>query len=209
MKLYPAIVVSLLCHSVVLMLWRGDSTPVNVPAPIQAVVVVNDQTQPVTEPPVSKTSPVATRTKTSLNATPSHPTTTLSSNQYVKSESRHVTRHESVQEDIRRHTDHQRRSRQQAQSYVISHLYSRMENYFVYPALARRKGWEGKVILAMHINSGGQVQNVQVKTGSGYPLLDNSAVNALSQIRYIPDLPRWQGSGLLNVDIPVIYRLKS
>lgn len=99
-------------------------------------------------------------------------------------------------------------SQQQAQAHVVSRLHQALENYFEYPLLARRNGWEGRVVLALDVYLDGRIHNIQLKSGSGHRLLDRSALKAVSRIRTLPDVPRWRGSAPLNIDIPVIYRLQ-
>ncbi len=50
-----------------------------------------------------------------------------------------------------------------------------------YPDQSRRMGQEGQVVLEVDLNSVGKVIRVQVRKTSGYPLLDESAVKAVSQ----------------------------
>ncbi|MCM1512396.1 MAG: energy transducer TonB [Oxalobacter formigenes] len=42
------------------------------------------------------------------------------------------------------------------------------------------------VILAVHILSTGQVDNIRLKKSSGYSRLDNAAIAAVKKWRYIP-----------------------
>lgn len=55
-----------------------------------------------------------------------------------------------------------------------------------YPAASRRMGEEGLVILAVHITETGRVSEIRLKKSSGYPRLDNAAIAAVKQWRYIP-----------------------
>ncbi len=50
-----------------------------------------------------------------------------------------------------------------------------------YPYLARRMGWEGRVVLSIEVLPNGRTGQVRVVTGSGYDLLDDSAVKAARQ----------------------------
>lgn len=51
----------------------------------------------------------------------------------------------------------------------------------VYPVIAKRRGFEGKVQLMIIINSLGDILNVIVSKTSGYNLLDNAAVDAVEK----------------------------
>lgn len=55
-----------------------------------------------------------------------------------------------------------------------------------YPFVARRKGWEGAVVLLVKLEADGRVEEVGVLESSGYDLLDQEAVKAVSSWRYEP-----------------------
>jgi len=209
MKLYQAIVLSLLCHGVLLLPSTEQPLPDVSVSPIQVVMLANNR-PPLPQPDITS----QTRTQSnepqikphnrSVAETTKSSVASQSASQKLHRPAKIASKPDSSTES----TVNAAVSRQHAQSYVISRLHHQIDNYFVYPMLARRNGWEGRVILALDVNLGGQIQNVQVKSGSGHPVLDQSALNAVSRIRAIPDMPYWQGPSLLNVDIPVIYRLQ-
>ena len=64
-----------------------------------------------------------------------------------------------------------------------------------YPSLARRMGEQGKVLLRVRVNAGGQAEDVQVKTGSGHPRLDEAALSTVKQWRFVPARQGDQGAG--------------
>ena len=55
-----------------------------------------------------------------------------------------------------------------------------------YPAIARRRGEEGKVLLKVRVSSLGEALNVVVSKSSSYELLDTAAVEAVSRWRFVP-----------------------
>ncbi len=55
-----------------------------------------------------------------------------------------------------------------------------------YPRLARRRGWQGTVLLAVEVKEDGSVGAVSVRTGSPYPILDESALEAVKKWRFTP-----------------------
>ncbi len=71
-----------------------------------------------------------------------------------------------------------------------------------YPAVARRMGWEGRVVVAFVILPDGDVRDVRVVRGSGFPVLDRSAVNAVRSASPFPHPP-----AEAEVLAPVVYRL--
>jgi periplasmic protein TonB len=56
----------------------------------------------------------------------------------------------------------------------------------VYPELARRRRQEGLVLLAVKITAQGRAASVEIKKSSGFPLLDNAAVEAVRDWEFQP-----------------------
>jgi TonB family protein len=75
-----------------------------------------------------------------------------------------------------------------------------------YPSLARKMGHEGIVLLAAEILSDGRVGQLVVKKSSGFPSLDQSAMDAVRRWKFIP--AKWMGKAVSAwVDVPVKFRL--
>ena len=55
-----------------------------------------------------------------------------------------------------------------------------------YPKQSLRLGEQGKTVLLVELDEFGQVANVVVKTKSGFPRLDEAAVNAIKSWRCSP-----------------------
>ena len=55
-----------------------------------------------------------------------------------------------------------------------------------YPRVARRRGYEGVVLLKVEILPNGRVGEIQVKRSSGYLTLDRSALKTVRKWRFIP-----------------------
>lgn len=55
-----------------------------------------------------------------------------------------------------------------------------------YPALSKRMGEQGKVVVRTLIGTDGRAQEVQLQQSSGYERLDQAALNAARQWRYVP-----------------------
>lgn len=55
-----------------------------------------------------------------------------------------------------------------------------------YPAQSRRLGEQGRVILRVLVGSAGSAQEVQVRTSSGYPRLDEAARETVKQWKFHP-----------------------
>lgn len=56
----------------------------------------------------------------------------------------------------------------------------------VYPAIARRNGEEGKVLLKVRVSAEGSALEVDFKQSSGYPRLDAAAREAVARWRFVP-----------------------
>jgi protein TonB len=56
----------------------------------------------------------------------------------------------------------------------------------VYPMLARRMGYHGKVVLNVEVLSEGAVGQVTIYSSSGQEVLDNSALQAVKNWRFVP-----------------------
>ena len=56
----------------------------------------------------------------------------------------------------------------------------------VYPAMSRRLGEQGKVVVRVLIGADGQPQRAEVKRGSGFPRLDQAALDYVMRCRYVP-----------------------
>lgn len=55
-----------------------------------------------------------------------------------------------------------------------------------YPALSRRLGEEGRVVVRVRIEPDGTASAAEIRVSSGYPRLDEAALTAVRQWRYIP-----------------------
>lgn len=75
-----------------------------------------------------------------------------------------------------------------------------------YPRQARRRGWEGKVVLRVAVSVAGTVETVSVRESSGHRLLDDAAREAVSSWRFDP--AKLAGVPIAGtVDVPVTFRL--
>lgn len=98
--------------------------------------------------------------------------------------------------------------REQQRNYLLGKLQNRLNRYLTYPIRARRRGWQGEVIVAFHIDEQGQLNNVHLIKSSGHSLLDRSAVTAITKLHYI-DLPDSMGRlQAMELQLPVRYQLR-
>jgi TonB family protein len=76
-----------------------------------------------------------------------------------------------------------------------------------YPEIARRRGYEGTVRLAVEVLASGKVGGVRIKISSGYEILDQSALKAVKEWRFIP--ARFSGVPITStVIVPIMFQLR-
>lgn len=77
-----------------------------------------------------------------------------------------------------------------------------------YPNLSRRMGEEGEVRLRVHVDTSGNAQQVEIARSSGFPRLDQAALDTVKQWRFVParqgdqPIPAW-------VIVPIQFSLRS
>jgi len=69
--------------------------------------------------------------------------------------------------------------------YIRNLILHRLE----YPALARRMGWSGRVVIAFTVCEDGSVEEARVVESSGRDLLDNNAIEVLARAAPFPPPP--------------------
>jgi len=76
-----------------------------------------------------------------------------------------------------------------------------------YPARARRRGWEGRVLLEVTVDAEGRVAGLRTLESSGYDLLDRAAAEAVRRWRFTP--ARRLGRQVADtVEVPVRFALR-
>lgn len=78
----------------------------------------------------------------------------------------------------------------------------------LYPGLSRRQGEQGRVILRVLVNAAGSADEVQVRTSSGFPRLDESARETVRRWRFVA-AKRGAEPVAAWVLIPISFRLES
>ncbi len=93
-------------------------------------------------------------------------------------------------------------------SKVLSHVQTDFSEHFYYPMLARRKGWQGNVLIGFWVEANGAISNARITQGSGYPLLDESALTALQKLQRVPHATEWLNGTRIELSLPVLFRLQ-
>lgn len=78
-----------------------------------------------------------------------------------------------------------------------------VQRSLVYPSLARRMGWEGRVTLSFIVCRDGRAREVAVLESSGREVLDRHAVESVQKISGLP-----ASTTEAKVIVPVVYRLQ-
>ena len=76
-----------------------------------------------------------------------------------------------------------------------------------YPALSRRMGEEGRVVLRVHVRADGTVDEVQLHASSGSPRLDQSALDTVRRWKFVP-ARRGDDPVAASVLVPIVFSLK-
>ncbi|HED52508.1 MAG TPA: energy transducer TonB [Gammaproteobacteria bacterium] len=91
--------------------------------------------------------------------------------------------------------------------HISAALKNRLARHFEYPWLARQRGWQGQVLLSLHVASNGDLSDWKVVQTSGYRTLDQSALKAAQRIEHLPQAEHWLNGASLEVHLPVQYKL--
>ena len=76
-----------------------------------------------------------------------------------------------------------------------------------YPKRARRKGYEGTVVLEVLVNRNGKVDDLRIIASSGYEILDRSAVKSVMTWSFIP-AKKGKDTVDMWVQVPVRFKLE-
>lgn len=76
----------------------------------------------------------------------------------------------------------------------------------VYPSAARRNNIQGKVLLSVVVNSDGNAAEVKISRSSGFDMLDEAALDAVKQWRFIP-AKKHGHSVTASVIVPIVFKI--
>ncbi len=86
----------------------------------------------------------------------------------------------------------------------FSHIQKSIQQHIKYPRIARKMGWEGKVVVEFIICKDGTVKNILTVKSSGFKALDKNAVESIKKAAPFPIPPT-----TTKLIIPVVYRLNT
>ncbi len=76
-----------------------------------------------------------------------------------------------------------------------------------YPALSKRRGEKGRVVLRVFVSREGAAQQVELRTSSGFEQLDQAATDAVRQWRFVPAKQGEQAVAAW-VLVPILFALE-
>lgn len=77
-----------------------------------------------------------------------------------------------------------------------------------YPSIARRRGWEGVVVLQLDLDKKGHPLRVKIADSSGHSMLDKAAQAAVKRWRFAPATRDGQAVTARDVRVPIQFTLK-
>ncbi|MCK5640306.1 MAG: energy transducer TonB [Gammaproteobacteria bacterium] len=95
-----------------------------------------------------------------------------------------------------------------SRSRILAILQADLARHFKYPPLAKRRGWQGKVILSFHLETDGAISQARVTHSSGYGMLDIAALKSLNKVTRINAAQELLSGESMDFDLPVIYQIK-
>ena len=90
---------------------------------------------------------------------------------------------------------------------VTQRLNLAFSEHFTYPRLAQRNGWQGMVKLGLRIEPNGELSQIRVVSTSGFPVLDQDALETLNRISRLHGVENWLSGQHIDAVLPVEYKL--
>ena len=86
----------------------------------------------------------------------------------------------------------------------LSIISSLVQKQISYPPLARKMGWEGRVVVCFTLYPDGRLENLHIEKSSGYDLLDKNAIDTVKRVAHLFPKPPIE----VVVKLPISYRLE-
>ena len=92
-------------------------------------------------------------------------------------------------------------------NHLLSLVRAAVDHHFVYPPLARKRGWQGTVHVGLRLETSGHLRTLRLVRSSGYAILDRDALQTLERIGSIPQARQWLDGRPYETELTVMYRL--
>ncbi len=199
-----AVIISALLHMIILTAWWTDQDKIVVASLTQGTpltISINPAMPEQTKQTVAKSKPPSQQAKTVARieksmSKKSHAPTTTDTAKIIESETKPEQANENQERDYALLNNN-----------MVNYLSSEFKLRFKYPILARKRGWQGEVVLALDINPRGKISQVVIQRSSGYKVLDRNAVKTFEGIAELsPELSTTLAKEH-HLFIPVVYKL--
>ena len=87
-------------------------------------------------------------------------------------------------------------------------IISAARRYKRYPRAALDNNWQGRVEIRMAIGANGAIAALSVRRSTGYPVLDQQALEMIEKATTIAQVPAALRGREFTVDVPVIFSLR-
>lgn len=98
-------------------------------------------------------------------------------------------------------------NRQSEVSHLKALLRSAIQERIIYPTIARKNGWQGRVYVGLTISRVGKLRDIHLVKRSPYSILDSSAVDTLRRIGSVPVMQALVPNQGQDLVVPISYRL--
>ena len=98
-------------------------------------------------------------------------------------------------------------SREQIEEKLRGRIQQALLPHFSYPAIARRRGWEGTVRISLRVENDGRLTHLQVIESCNFTTLDRAALHSLRQVSDIPEAKQWLAGHYMDMVLPIQYLL--
>lgn len=95
-----------------------------------------------------------------------------------------------------------------ARTRYLEELTKKITQAKIYPAQARRKGWEDTLIVELEIAPSGKLLSAKIAQASRFQVLNKSALDAVKRAQPFPAFNHGMNNASLTLKIPFDYRLK-
>lgn len=90
----------------------------------------------------------------------------------------------------------------------LQQVVKKINAHKTYPRQARKKGWQGTVVVKVRILSDGVLAQLELETPSDYDTLNKAALESINKAQPFPKFPDEMGSRTLTINIPIQFTLK-